>query len=229
MADKTIDDLFNLLDRQRHLPDYRLEPRVSPFFELFLPEVLEKHLKPVKLPIIPEFPLKKSDNSQSNKVDFFALSEDGGNAYLIELKTDMDSLRSSQADYLTRAAKKSIVQLVNDIEQISSHSNSYRKYVHLQKQLKELKLPKGPESAPHLKMVYIVPDCAEAKRKHEYLREVCCISLNEVACVVEKHGVIGERFAKSLKCWATTPAGSTQPDDPPCPAPYPAPNNCSRL
>ena len=37
MADKMIDDLFNLLDERRHLPKYKLELRASPFFELFLP------------------------------------------------------------------------------------------------------------------------------------------------------------------------------------------------
>lgn len=214
MADYTINELFNLLDEQRHLPDYRLEPRVSPFFELFLPEVLEKHLGAVRLPIIPEFPLKKSNNNQSNKVDFFALSEDGQSAYLIELKTDMNSLSPSQGDYLTKATKKSIVQLIKEIEQISSCSrgNSRRKYDHLRKQLDELKLPKGPKSAPHPKVVYIVPDCAEAKRKHKYLKEVCCISLNEVASVVKKRGPIGKRFAESLWRWAAVDAGQARPN-----------------
>ncbi len=36
----TIERVFELLDKWRHLPTYRLEPRADIFFALFLPEVL---------------------------------------------------------------------------------------------------------------------------------------------------------------------------------------------
>ena len=42
---RTIADVFNLLDRWRHLPAYRLEPRVAPFFALFLRDVPERPLR----------------------------------------------------------------------------------------------------------------------------------------------------------------------------------------
>ena len=40
----TIERVFELLDKWRHLPTYWLEPRADIFFALFLPEVLRKSL-----------------------------------------------------------------------------------------------------------------------------------------------------------------------------------------
>ena len=56
---RTIADVFNLLDRWRHLPAYRLEPRVAPFFALFLRDVLSTRFG-IQLHdiVIPEFPLR---------------------------------------------------------------------------------------------------------------------------------------------------------------------------
>lgn len=62
---------------------------------LFLPKVIEGSLGVGEMhPVVfPQFPLKKSDNNQSDKVDFLALSKDGGSAFLVEVKTDMGSRR----------------------------------------------------------------------------------------------------------------------------------------
>ena len=47
--------------------------------------------------VIPQFPLKKTTNNQSDKVDFLTLSKDGGRAFLVEIKTDMGSRREGTA------------------------------------------------------------------------------------------------------------------------------------
>ena len=90
---QTISDLFGLLDKWRHLPDYQLERRADIFFALFLPEVLGKHFGICINPIlIPEFPIRKvtvapwlaknGRDDSSKKVDYLALqkSPDGKSA-----------------------------------------------------------------------------------------------------------------------------------------------------
>ena len=47
----TIERVFELLDRWRHLPAYKLEPRADIFFALYLPEVLSNHFKRLDLEI----------------------------------------------------------------------------------------------------------------------------------------------------------------------------------
>ena len=86
-----INDLFGLLDKWRHFPAFPLEARSEVFFAMFLPTVLEHRFKiGIKPQIIPQFPLKKEsedkekDYNLSNKVDFFALSEDRKKGYLID-------------------------------------------------------------------------------------------------------------------------------------------------
>ena len=224
MAGYTIEELFNLLDRGRHLPKYKLELRASPFFELFLPELLREYCMPVKVPIIPEFPLKKDNNNQSKNVDFFALSKDNKRAFLIELKTDMSSLSRQQDDYLKTAAGKSLVDLIKDIKQIGSSSTNYRKYVHLLKQLEELRLvgstseavdkafkdnPRGvrkailnvevkaPKCFPNI--VYIQPSKRNGTSED-------CITFEQVSTVVAKHHPIGKVFAEHLAEWQKSPA-----------------------
>ena len=102
-GEPTIECVFDLLDRWRHLPAYQLERRADIFFALFLPEVLGAHLSKqencsveINPTLIPEFPIKKRDSNQSINVDYFALSQDGERAFLIELKTDMKSIGKSK-------------------------------------------------------------------------------------------------------------------------------------
>ena len=112
MTNPNVGSIFDQLDRDRHLAGYRLEERASPYFREFLPDAMACYVTAVKPCIIPEFPLKK-DNYQSGKVDFFALSSDCKQPFLIELKTDMGSLRSEQFSYL-KGAKKGLVSLVSE-------------------------------------------------------------------------------------------------------------------
>ena len=145
----TIERVFDLLDRWRHLPTYQLERRADIFFALFLPEVLKADL------LIPEFPIKSSestdnDNNLSKKVDYFALSQDGEHAFLIELKTDMRSIDKDQIEFLKYTARnRKVKDLVEDIIEIlkplkEKRRNQKRatrqKYIHLLSRLIELEL-----------------------------------------------------------------------------------------
>ena len=151
----TIADLFGLLDGWRHLPDYQLERRADVFFALFLPEVLEEVLSKdssivkIRRPLIPEFPIrtdKKDKNGKnynsSKKVDYFALSEDGRNAFLIELKTDMQSIDEGQIDFIKSTAQKGIAEIIWGVLEILQATKGRAKYVHLLSNLSQLGLVK---------------------------------------------------------------------------------------
>ena len=118
MTNPTICDIFELLDKWRHLPDYQLERRADIYFALFLPDVLEARYGPCE--IIPEFPLrlgtlwpkgsrtllpdkKRKWQNLSVKVDYVAFTKDPQAVYFVELKTDLKSLKDDQNAYLKRA------------------------------------------------------------------------------------------------------------------------------
>ena len=143
----TIEGIFDSLDRWRHLPAYQLERLAGVFFALFLPEVLEKVLKvKIKRPLIPEFPIRKNneDGYLSKKVDYFALSEDHKYAFLIELKTDMNSINKKQNKkqirFLEHTAEKEVFQIVKDVLETCSKTDLKAKYVHLLNELSHLGL-----------------------------------------------------------------------------------------
>ena len=122
--------LLDLLDRWRHFPSYSLEPRVDPFFALFLPEALNHHLRSRGIEIdsrlIPEFPIKQSETRRSDKADFFALSLDGKDAFFIELKTDGRSLRETQEEYLLKAIDRGLPKLLCDVRTLAKTPKLFR-------------------------------------------------------------------------------------------------------
>ena len=142
----TVSDVFDWLNRRRHLPFYSLETRAAPFFAIFLRDVLSEALR-VKIhdTLIPEFPLrigtlKNDDHGKelSYNVDYVGFSEDKTNVYLVELKTDLGSKRDSQDDYLCKAQRTEFDCLVKGVRQLAEASRSKRKYVHLLHQLSEV-------------------------------------------------------------------------------------------
>ena len=157
MADKTdvtIERVFALLDRWRHLPAYQLEPRAGVFFALFLPEVLGAQLSgngrsiEIDCRLIPEFPIKKSGSNQSTKVDYLVLSRDRKLAFLVELKTDMASKLSPHGiaqqrlliDTATQGSRSLIDNSIGILRRHPIVRQTRQKYVHLVHCLDELGL-----------------------------------------------------------------------------------------
>ena len=141
-----LDDIFRTLDRWRHLPAYRLEPTLAPFFGLFLRDVLSEvycigdELHPT---IIPEFPLPiKGEKSLSNKVDYAAFSCSQKKVYFVELKTDSGSIREEQIKYLKSAKGRNFQCLLKDILKISKASRGIyiQKHAHLLHLLRDVYL-----------------------------------------------------------------------------------------
>ncbi len=158
---QALEDVFCTLDRWRHLPAYRLEPAVAPFFGLFLRDILGCKLR-VKgdCVIIPEFPLSKemlrksplcksaSDQNDAKKnlsvkVDYAVFSEDFRRALFVELKTDRGSFNDTQLKYLGCARNVGLDCLVDGIIKICGSTNQKRKYVHLLRLLAKASLING--------------------------------------------------------------------------------------
>ncbi len=229
MTDAAIDVIFDQMDRDRHLSGYPLEERASPYFKLFLPDVLAHFLTPIKLPIIPEFPYSTRKGRKSLRVDFFALSSDSRYAYFIELKTDMRSLEPGQVKALKDSGELGLPHIVSEMLSIASSRDDKQerqKYFHMLKNLEHLHLiseiPRELEdlmfadrsigvntSLKEIKVcdgdtttevVYILPE-------HRDIPGSRVIDFKQVASVVEGFGPLGERFAESLIRWIK-PAGS---------------------
>ncbi len=257
----TVSQIFSLLNDWRHLPFYSLETRAAPFFAVFMREILKNHFGPeFHEVLIPEFPLRigtletererekrqlgkrrRPSPDQSYNVDYVAFQEDKSTAYLVELKTDMDSIRPAQMDYLCRAREKKFPILVEGVKQIAQKSNKKQKYINLLHRL----------SAPGIELVYIRPDSrifdktfdrvvagwtSEQKRievKHQNFSHIEVVYVqpkesspnghdfeyiyfDEVANIVERQGDLGSLFAHCLLQW-TKPAGSRNPKGLPFP------------
>ena len=173
-----MNDIFDLLDRRRHLPGYRLEERLSPFFEFFLIDILSRHFPKVNLhPIfIPEFPVRKhtiysyhkaaksdvssltsSDNNRHYNIDFVAFSRDCRQVFLIELKTDMGMRNVKQDCYLRYVRKTPIDLLLSNVTDLAKSSKKRSKYVHLLHLLEQLKLVHIPNTDLLYEKTFPVP------------------------------------------------------------------------
>lgn len=204
-------------------------------FALFLPTVLQHHFNMgIKPLIIPQFPLKKKKNNRSNNVDFFALSEDGKEGFLLELKTDMGSISEEQKRYLGRAKCRGMREILEDLKSVVHASKEKQKYYYLLKALSDLCLinlpdtledtvyPDDPQEVNNrevnelgrkicilktpckLEVVYIQP--REYENPKDKIIRFRYIYFNELADIVESQGNMGGLFAGYLRKWEKDPA-----------------------
>ena len=175
--------------------------------------------------LIPEFPLGQATTKRSNKADYLALSKDGRHAFLIELKTDIGSLRGSQNRYLATAVERGMTQLLCDVKSMAKAKElrARRKYFHLLQAIADLGMMQLPaeleekiygdahgvyeciddinisHTVRQLEVIYVLP---KAKG------HIDCIDFATFADVAEKRGQVGRRFATSLLEWSCTKPGS---------------------
>ncbi len=155
---------------------------------------------------------------------------DRRHAFLVELKTDMGSLRDVQEDYLKRAVERGMAALLCDIRSMAKAKSlqARRKYFHLLKDVAALDLmtlpaeledriyrsPQGvyecidrieiPSALPDIEVIHVLP---KTKQKMD------CIDFESFAAVVEDRGTMGNRFAASLRSWSDIKAGDRWPDN----------------
>ena len=142
-----INDIFEKLTKYANYPDYQLERRLDIFFLIYLKEILT--IKDIDISdtfIFPEFPLLKKYENECNdlekslaskRADYVVFSNQ--KMYIIELKTDKESINENQLNHYKKVAKISVQALINDIIKIYEKPNSraWKKYDILLKDLAE--------------------------------------------------------------------------------------------
>lgn len=212
---KRINQVFDRLDKWRCLPDYQMERRADLYFSLYLPEVLEAALRmPFQPAVIPEFPIKQVDSNRSDKADYLAATADGTKLVFVELKTDCNSTRTEQFEYLRRGAQKTGAELLEDLWTIRKASKAGHKYDALNVATIEMGLTE--ELAKKIGKnhpVDLISPHEEFKDRDKAIEmfEDAGVPFHVVtferfrATVLEHHDPLSDRFAESLDYWRMNP------------------------
>jgi hypothetical protein len=231
----TIETFFHRLDRWRHLPAYRLEPRVDAFFSFYLPEIVKVYKgKELLESIIPELPLRlgtiytetDGTSNQSVKVDFVLFEKRLETAYFVELKTDGSSRRDVQDEYLKACQGLTMHAILQGLLQVVLNSNAKQKYLHLLMELECIGLIDVPPDLynfafPKMRSgftaafqrVKINPVTESMKIEVIYVQpnpdpKCDCISFEMFAEAVAKHDdPISQAFAGHLVRWQSVAGG----------------------
>ena len=114
-------------------------------------DLREPALDKGKFPNSPRLHEFASRNNQSKNVDYFALSQDRECAFLVELKTDMESIdRKREQERICLLKSKTVTQIIDDLKLIAksksvrSNKHTRGKYFHLFLELEELGLINVP-------------------------------------------------------------------------------------
>lgn len=204
--------LFELLDKWRHFPNYQLERRVDIFFALYLSEILEiKNIRNITT-IIPEFPVrigeisKHTELNKSYKIDYVVI-HDCNKVLFVELKTDPKSRRKKQDDYLKSSKNIGFQKILNGLLKIYSATSSKMKYQALLDELVicdvlskySAQQYSVPERAYDEEIIFIQPTNESCDKN--------VITFHEIAHRLEGNGQTAKRFAESLIQWAEIKAG----------------------
>jgi len=155
-----LDRVFENLDRWRHLPAYQLERRADIFFSVYLKGVVEE-VTGVALQeeMLPELPIKRDliwseqPSHKSVKVDYVLFSKDRRRVFFVELKTDAQSRRDAQDEYLEAATRLGFRKIVQGVCDILLETKTHQKYHHLASALMRL----GYITMPHDLRDFVYP------------------------------------------------------------------------
>jgi hypothetical protein len=204
----TINKLFDLLDDWRNLPAYQLERRADIFFAIHLEEIIEKKFKTKIDLIIPEFPIRIGEISETHpelnksfKIDYLAFSKSEKRVFLIELKTDLLSRREKQDWYLESAAKIKVMGMVEGLIKIYDATTQKVKYDNLLEKIEEIGwIKKDRKNIINLNVeiepsvVYIQP----LNNKNES----SIISFSDIIeTLSDSNDSVTKRFIESLEKW----------------------------
>lgn len=241
-------DALHQLDQWRHLPAYQLERRVDVFFGLLLPEVIESRFGAPRSKLIPEFPLHKGatrisedcGNNQSVNVDFALFCAEPGaeRIFLVELKTDMHSIKKAQLCNMIKAKKTKSDSVLSGVIKAARASAELRKYAQLAWRLSEIGCITVDSSFCDMKMERRRPGLARNFRELSVSRtwsdvlielilispkdvdnideypysEFHCINFDAIAKDISgSRPPFGAEFAEYLRRWARTDAGVVNP------------------
>jgi hypothetical protein len=225
-----INQLFDLLDRWRHLPKYQLERRADIFFALYLREFLQERFKIQLAPeLVPEFPIHlaaiygEDTGEKSCNVDFLAIAADHSVAFFVELKTEGLSRHDEQDNYLLAAQRVGLPALLSGVFRIAAASRKKPKYLHLLFLLERLGLVSLP---PAIRQRHATGDL------RGLTRDLAMAAVQVVMCPIQviyfqpaasNENEIGfaefgkwlerfddplsQRFRQSLRSWSSSNAG----------------------
>ncbi|MBS4054798.1 MAG: hypothetical protein KGZ64_08510 [Thermaerobacter sp.] len=169
-----VTEILTLMKSWRQLPKYQLERRIDVLLAPFIGEIIAGVLGGEAVFVIPEFPLKKENNNESNNSDYLVLLKSSDNAHqwiLVVLKTDHSSIKAAQLKYYQTAQKEGFATLYEKTQQIATSKNANRKHRTLQSQLEHY--PKDGS----VRVVYLAPEKAREKIDKNFLlitfREAC--------------------------------------------------------
>jgi len=200
---------FKMMIDWKKLPAYKAEPRIDSLIGFFLTPILEEYLNEKFEEIIPELPIRlgtvraELENTKhaerSYKVDFFAIGNKGKN-YLIEFKTDTNSRRTKQDEYLNISKELGTSKIINGILSISNASAYTKKYNHLKDKLQKVGLlnDKFEFSGKNkdLEIIYVQPS--------NHNKENLVIDFNWIADWLEKDkkDTFKNELATALRIWS---------------------------
>lgn len=187
---------------------------------------------PVRDQFVPEFPVRIGtiypdiSTNRSFKIDYVALSSDGRTVVFVELKTEGQSRRDKQDEYLQAACDTGFPDLLAGLLKIFHATNAKQKYFCLLtylETLKQLQIPSKMKEAMSRSNLHGVTKLSEdieiTTRAHETLIVYVqpngdgpdVISFADYRTIMEKHDdPISRRFAHSLKEWAEVQAGNKE-------------------
>jgi len=148
-------DLFVQLAAYKLLPNYEFERRIDAVIAIVLPEILQQCLGWRVEVVVPQFPLKKAKNNQSDKVDYLLFRHASAAAseawVFLELKTDRDSLKPEQWEKYVAAARRGMPALRDDLAAIVAKTRKHGKYRQLLTHLD------GRTRACPIEILYLIP------------------------------------------------------------------------
>lgn len=149
--DKSLEILISRLARNKKIPKYQFERSSEAFLSIFIEEALSKKLDIGFEYVVPEFPLKKSDNSQSTNADY--LFKSSGNEWLlVEIKTEITAIRKNQLEVYEEIQDSEFAELISKIEAILENTKKKSKYEHLLTEIKNYHPLTGKT-----RIIYITP------------------------------------------------------------------------
>ena len=193
---------FELLDHWRHFPDYSLRG-ADIFFALYLPGILEHALAvSVNRTVIPGFPIKQEESWESNKVDFFLLSEDRSTVFLVALWTDAATGWAGQDEALMLAERRGLGEMLSHVAGLAERTEHKERYVYLLRALEDLDLLSVPSDVEDIVSSLMRRGLDERLREVEVLQTEASIEVVRVQPTVywEEPGLISfETVAEYLE------------------------------
>lgn len=202
-------EYFEMMIDWKKLPAYKVEPRIDSLIGYFLKSILEDFLQEKFDEIIPELPIrlgtvkpeleKTNYAERSYKVDFFAIGNKETN-YLIEFKTDTNSRRTKQDEYLKVSKELGTPKIIKGILKISNVSTYTKKYNHLKEKLQKVGLLDNKfeysGKNKNLEIIYVQPS--------NHKKENLIIDFNWIANWLEKDkkDTFKVELANALKIWS---------------------------